>query len=140
MVPIVEEASMKSSVLIVDDEPTIRRVLAEIVSETGLPAMEAGDASEALNALRKSGRAVGVLVTDVTMPGFLNGMDLAKLVNQSWPWIKLVVMTTFADSVQNGSLGNARVLEKPLKPKEIASTILQAAAEFDRVQATGSLH
>jgi len=49
-------------------------------------------------------------------------------------------MATFGDSVQNGLLGNARVLEKPWKPQEMASTILQAAAEFDRVQATGSLH
>jgi DNA-binding NtrC family response regulator len=131
---------MRSSVLIVDDEPTVRKVLTQMLGESGLPALEAGDASEALNALRKDGRSVGVLVTDVRMPGFLNGIDLAKFVQHSWPWIKVIVMTGFAESVQNGLPRGARFVQKPWGTEEMMGNILQAAAEFERVQATASLH
>jgi DNA-binding NtrC family response regulator len=91
------EVDMKPSVLIVDDERAIRHVLTEMLSEPGLPALEASDASEALNTLGKAGRDVGVIVTDVRMPGFLNGLDLAKLVQNAWPWIKVIVMSGFVD-------------------------------------------
>jgi CheY-like chemotaxis protein len=56
------EVDMKPSVLIVDDERAIRHVLTEMLSESGLPALEGGDASEALNTLGKTGRDVGVIV------------------------------------------------------------------------------
>jgi DNA-binding NtrC family response regulator len=131
---------MKSSVLIVDDEPTVRHVLTEILGETGFPALQAGDASEALNTLRKAGGSIAVMVTDVRMPGFLDGLELAKFVQNSWPWIKVIVMTGFADSIQQGLPRNTRFLAKPWHPEQMMSTILLAAAEFERVQTTGAAH
>ena len=127
---------MKPSVLIVDDEPGIRYVLTEMLSESGLPALEAGDASEALNTLKKAGRDVGVIVTDVRMPGFLNGLDLAKLVQNAWPWIKVIVMSGFVDS-EAGLPRNVRFLRKPWQPDQMMRNILRAAEEFQAVQSTG---
>lgn len=131
---------MALSILIVDDEPTVRRVLTEILSETGFPALEAGDASEALKTLRKAGGSISVMVTDVRMPGFLNGLELAKFVQDSWPWIKVIVMTGFAEAVREGLPRNARFVAKPWKPDQMRTVVLQAADEFERVQATGTVH
>jgi DNA-binding NtrC family response regulator len=131
---------MKPSVLLVDDEPSVRQVLTEMLSESGVPALEAGDASEALNTLRKAGRDICVMVTDVRMPGFLNGLDLAKFVQNSWPWVKVIVMSGFVDSVDQELPANVRFLAKPWKPDQMMSNILGAADEFRTVQKIGSLH
>src|SRR5436305_11239383 len=115
---------MKSSVLIVDDEPSVRNVLTEMLSDSGLPILEAGDASEALNTLRKAGGNICVMVTDVRMPGFVNGLDLAKFVQNSWPWVKVIVMSGFADSVHAELPSNVRFLAKPWEPSQMMSNIL----------------
>ena len=131
---------MKPSVLLVDDEPTVRQVLSEMLSESGVPALEAGDASEALNTLRKAGGNICVMVTDVRMPGFVNGLDLAKFVQNSWPWVKVIVMSGFVDSVDQELPSNVRFLAKPWQPDQMMSNILGAAEEFQAVQRAARLH
>jgi CheY-like chemotaxis protein len=87
------------SVLIVDDEPTVRKVVTETLSDTEFSFIEADNAAQALRTLREAGPNISVLVTDVRMPGQLNGIDLAKLTQNSWPWIKVIVTTGFPDAV-----------------------------------------
>jgi DNA-binding NtrC family response regulator len=130
---------MKSSVLIVDDEPTVRNVLTEMLSDSGLPILEAGDASEALNTLRKAGGNICVMVTDVRMPGFLNGLDLAKFVQNSWPWVKVIVMSGFGETVSELPR-NTRFVPKPWQPDQMMGNILGAAADFEAVQRVASIH
>jgi DNA-binding NtrC family response regulator len=131
---------MKSSVLIVDDEPTIRQVLIEMLSESEFQTLEAESASQALRTLRKAGAGISVLVTDVRMPGTLNGLDLAKFTRNSWPWIKVIVTTGFAESVEQELPQNVRFLPKPWKPEQMMSNILGAAADFEVVQRIASIH
>ena len=131
---------MTSSVLVVDDEPTVRRVLTEMLTDTGLPALEAGDASEALNTLRKAGGNICVMVTDVRMPGFLNGLDLAKFAHNSWPWINVIVMSGFADGIRQELPPNLRFVPKPWVPDQMMSNILGAASEYHGTQMAGSVH
>src|SRR5436305_4451082 len=114
---------MKSSVLIVDDEPSVRNVLTEMLSDSGLPILEASDASEALNTLRKAGGNICVMVTDVRMPGFFNGLDLAKFVQNSWPWVKVIVMSGFGETVSELPR-NTRFVPKPWQPDQMMGNIL----------------
>ena len=128
---------MNSSVLIVDDEPMVRNVLTEMLRESGVSALQAGDASEAMNTLRKTGGNICVMLTDVRMPGFLNGLDLAKFVQNSWPWVKVIVTSGFVDSFHAELQPNVRFLAKPWEPDQMMSNILGAAEEFQALQFAG---
>jgi DNA-binding NtrC family response regulator len=125
------------SILIVDDEPTVRQVLAEMLSESEFVILEAETASQALSILRTAGPKITVVVTDVKMPGILDGLDLAKFTEKSWPWIKVIVMTGFVESVPQGLPPNVRFLPKPWKVDEMMSNILGAAEEFQALQFAG---
>ncbi|HYF52942.1 MAG TPA: response regulator [Salinarimonas sp.] len=77
-------------VLLVEDEPLVRLVQVEILRDDRLWVVEAGDADEAFELMR--GRPdIRVVVTDVDMPGSINGFEFARLVHQGWPDIGIVV-------------------------------------------------
>jgi two-component system, response regulator PdtaR len=77
-------------VLIVEDEPFIRFAAADVLAETGLPLLEAGDACEAL-ALLDAHPEIGLLFTDINMPGPMDGLRLAERVHETRPNIRLVI-------------------------------------------------
>ena len=77
-------------VLLVEDEPLVRMLAADILQEAGFEVTEAATAPEALNHLERSDD-VRVVFTDVDMPGGMNGLELARIVHARWPHIALVV-------------------------------------------------
>jgi CheY-like chemotaxis protein len=129
-----------SAVLIVDDEPLIRETVAELLSSAGLSTLEATNGVEALDVLNKSGHAVAVLLTDIRMPGGLNGIDLARIAQRTWPWIKVIVMSGFYDSGPDGLPGNARFISKPWQAQEVINNVLRAQSEFAAIQTSAALH
>ncbi|WP_288485051.1 response regulator [uncultured Novosphingobium sp.] len=81
---------MKTRVLLVEDEPIIRAVGTDALEEAGFEVIEANDADHAVRILEMLGK-VQVLFTDIRMPGSMNGLQLARLVHQRWPDIKILV-------------------------------------------------
>ena len=77
-------------VLLVEDQPLVRMLAADILEEAGFEVTEAATAPEALNHLERSDD-VRVVFTDVDMPGGMNGLELARIVHARWPHIALVV-------------------------------------------------
>ncbi len=77
-------------VLVVDDEPMLRLIAGDALTDAGFEVVVAEGADHALQLLLQRDD-VGVLFTDVNMPGKLDGMDLARLVHLAWPDIKIVV-------------------------------------------------
>jgi DNA-binding NtrC family response regulator len=129
---------MKPFVLIVDDEPLVRKVLTEMLAHSDFAAVEAENTSQALRILRTSGPKITALITDVRMPGILDGVDLAKFTQNSWPWIKVIVTTGFAESVRERVPHNVRLLPKPWKIDEMMSYLRDPVATFEMTQAAGS--
>src|SRR5205823_5789281 len=80
----------RSTVLVVEDEVLIRLMIADELRKQGLNVIEACSADEALSVLQSS-VPVGLLVTDLHMPGKLNGLALARIVRRTFPMIKIVV-------------------------------------------------
>jgi CheY-like chemotaxis protein len=72
------------AVLVVDDEPFVRMDMAEILRRAGFHVEEASNSDEALRKLNGAGYPLGALVTDVQMPGTVNGYGLAKRVRDSF--------------------------------------------------------
>lgn len=83
-------AEHKTKVLLVDDEPIIRAVGTDALEEAGFEVIEAKDADDAVRILEMLGE-VHVLFTDIRMPGSMNGLELARLVHERWPAMKILV-------------------------------------------------
>ena len=114
------------AVLIVDDEPTVRMLVAEVLEDLGYAALEAPDSQSALAILQSSVR-IDLLVTDVGLPG-LNGRQLADAARGLRPDLKVMFITGYAASaaVGQGHLETGmHVLTKPFAIDALASKIRQ---------------
>jgi CheY-like chemotaxis protein len=129
-----------SAVLIVDDEPLIRETISELLSGAGLSTFEATNGLEALEMLNKNGHTVAILLTDIRMPGGMDGIDLARIAQRTWPWIKVIVMSGYYEDGPDGLPGNARFIQKPWQPQDVINNVLHAASEFAAVQTSAAFH
>lgn len=108
-------------VLVVEDEPLVRMVAAEGLYDAGFEVIEAESADDALDILAARDD-VGVLFTDVNMPGSVDGAELARLVHDRWPELRIVI-TSGRDFVGAGLPEDGRFVAKPYNPGEIARVI-----------------
>jgi CheY-like chemotaxis protein len=113
------------AVLVVDDEPTIRMLVAEVLQELGYAAIEAADGAAALRVLR-SGSRIDLLITDVGLPGGMNGRQVADAGRQARPGLNVLFITGYAE---NAAIGNGHlepgmhVLTKPFAMEVLATRI-----------------
>jgi CheY-like chemotaxis protein len=101
-------------VLIVEDEPLLRMLAAEVVEDAGFIALEAGDADEAV-ALLESRPDISLLFTDISMPGSMDGLKLAHAVRNRWPPIKILVVSGQIRVRLSELPANSRFVAKPYR-------------------------
>src|SRR5271167_2499972 len=88
--------TQKPIILLVEDECMVREVTREVLEHAGYQVLESGGAREALRlAVEHRGR-IGLLLSDVVMPG-MNGLDLARRIQRIQPRLKIVFMSGYAD-------------------------------------------
>ena len=96
-----------SSILIVEDEVLTSEYLEFVLQEAGYEAIPAGSAEEAIAVLEHRDD-VHLIVTDVNLPGSLNGLQLAALVRDRWPTMNIIVVTGYnaprSEEIPSGSL------------------------------------
>ncbi len=118
-------SEQSKTVLLVDDEPTIRMLLIDILEELGYMAIEAGDSATGLKILQSNAR-IDLLVSDVGLPGGMNGRQMADAARVSRPDLKVLFITGYAE---NSILGNGHlapgmaVLTKPFLIDTMAERI-----------------
>ncbi|WP_203308683.1 MULTISPECIES: ATP-binding protein [Sphingomonas] len=115
----------KATVMVVDDEPTIRMLVAEVLDDMGHTVLEAGDAAAAMR-LFATGAHVDLLVTDVGLPGQMNGRQLADAIRLERPGMKVLFITGYAENavIGNGPLApNMALVTKPFAMDHIADRI-----------------
>jgi PAS domain S-box-containing protein len=103
------------TVLVVDDEPTIRLLVGEILSDMRYTAIEAVGAEDGLDVL-KADNSVDLLITDVGLAGGMNGRQLADAARVLRPDLKILFITGYAETViaADGQLGpGMSILKKP---------------------------
>lgn len=124
-VPAATAAEGRHTVMVVDDEPTIRMLVVEILEEMGHTVLEAGDGAGALRLLN-TGAHVDLLVTDVGLPGQMNGRQVADAALALLPQLKVLFITGYAENavIGNGPLGpNMALVTKPFAMDVIADRI-----------------
>ena len=110
------------TVLLVDDEEPVRRLAARILDECGFTVLQAPAAAEALELAGRHTGAIDVLVTDVRMPGG-NGVELAQQLAARCPGLQVLLITGFAESLQDGPGPGFELLEKPFTPGELEARV-----------------
>ncbi|HEY0205203.1 MAG TPA: PAS domain-containing protein [Acetobacteraceae bacterium] len=122
-------AARGETVLVVDDEPTVRMLVGEVLQDLGYIAIEAADGPAGLQVLR-SRRRVDLLVTDVGLPG-LNGRQVADAARALRPGLKVLFITGYAETalLNHGHLEpGMHVLTKPFAMEALASRIKELIA------------
>ena len=107
-------------VLLVEDEALVRWVAHEALEDAGYQVIEAENADQALAVLSER-RDVGLLFTDINMPGAMDGLALAELVNARWPDIQLVV--TSGRGLERPVPDSGRFLRKPYSIGELTDAM-----------------
>ena len=105
----VAKAEPGVTVLVIDDEPTIRMLVTEVLQELGYVAIEAADGAAGLTVLQ-SGTRVDLLVTDVGLPGGMNGREVADAARLMRPDLKVLFITGYAENavLSHGNLDPGR--------------------------------
>jgi PAS domain S-box-containing protein len=112
-------------VLVVEDESSIRALIIEVLEEAGYRTAEAVDGPSALRILQSPTR-VDLLVTDVGLPGGMNGRQVADAGRVTRPALKVLFITGYAENatVGNGSLGaGMQILTKPFRLQDLSRRI-----------------
>jgi CheY-like chemotaxis protein len=99
-------------VLIVEDDPFLRTLMAEFVNEAGFETLEACNADQAIAVLESSSK-IAVLFTDVNMPGSMDGLKLAGVVSNRWPVVGILVTSGRVLLQQADLPPSGRFLQKP---------------------------
>ncbi len=113
------------TVLVVDDEPTVRMLVTEVLEELGYAAIEAADGAAGLKLLRSDVR-IDLLVSDVGLPGGMNGRQMADAARVHRPDLKILFITGYAENavVGNGHLDpGMHVMTKPFAMEALAGRI-----------------
>jgi PAS domain S-box-containing protein len=113
------------SVLVVDDEPTIRMLIRDVLIDNGYVPLEASDGATALKLLQSNMR-IDLLLTDVGLPGGMNGRQLADAARVTRPDLKVLFITGYAENavVGNGHLApGMQVLTKPFEMEALGARI-----------------
>ena len=135
-----EAAAEPKTILVVDDEIEIRFVIADYLREAGFKVIAAGSADEALEYLT-SPNEVGLVFSDVNMPGTLDGIALAHKLRANYP--KLRVLLTSGHFSQRSVDVDLMLIPKPYVLAEVRTTIhemlgmLAAAVSFDESPSGG---
>ena len=109
---------MVCSVLVVDDNPDILQLVSEYLLDNSYAVETAKSAAEALGVIR-GGHVPQILISDIVMPGTIDGVELAKLVKKAHPEIGILLMTGWSLDQDH----NFTCLSKPFHLPEITNWI-----------------
>jgi PAS domain S-box-containing protein len=121
----VAPSQVRHTVLVVDDEPTVRRVVMTQVEELGFRVLAAANGAQALQAL-EADSTVSLLITDVGLPGGMNGRQVAERARTHRPQLKVLFITGYAENaaLSHGHLEpGMHVMTKPFDLESLARKV-----------------
>lgn len=115
-------------ILVVEDEPLIRLGMVSLVEEFGHSALEATDADDAIRIIERD-PGITLIITDVDMPGSMDGIKLAHFVRDRWPPIHLIVISgkVGADTVPLPT--GTRFFSKPCRDDVLLNALRELSGE-----------
>lgn len=121
----VTDAYTAKSLLLVDDEPLVRRIVARVLREEGFRVLEADCAEDALRILERD--SVDLVLTDIMMPR-MNGCELGREISRRWPQLRMLYYSGHVfDSLFSSGICPQDIpfIAKPLDPEVLRDRIQQ---------------
>jgi CheY-like chemotaxis protein len=116
-------SQVAASVLVVEDEPLVRLYVSDILGQSGFNVLAASTGEEALSRLAEGGLCA--IVSDVAMPGNIDGFELARRVREESPRTGVVLLSGVTEPEDEHLPFGVRFISKPVK----ASTLLRLVRE-----------
>jgi CheY-like chemotaxis protein len=117
------------TVLLVEDEPSVRKVASTVLRDNGYRVLEASEGEEALELVSEQGaRGIALLLTDLTMPR-ISGLNLASQVRRLLPGIRVLYTSGYSGAAKEKVRAHdpeATFIEKPFTPTELAAHVKAA--------------
>jgi hypothetical protein len=113
------------TVMVVEDEPVVRRLTRTVLEESGYKVMEASDGAEALTLLARTNGQVDLVLSDVVMP-HMGGKALDEALRRQRPELPLLFMSGYAgqEVADRGLLSpDASFIQKPFSPQELVQRV-----------------
>jgi PAS domain S-box-containing protein len=123
-------AQAGETVLIIDDDPAVRMLVTEVLEDLGYAAIEAADGNSGLKVLQSNAR-IDLLITDVGLPGGINGRQIADAARTSRPDLKVLFITGYAENavMRGGYLEpGMQIMIKPFTMEALATRIQDVIA------------
>jgi excisionase family DNA binding protein len=126
--PATSPRPIRQRVLVVDDEASIRDLLAKTLALAEYEVDTASDAASALERLRDAGPDYGLLIADLKMPG-MDGLSLIRQVKRLTPSLPIIIITGFSTesaAIEAVNLGVAGYLTKPFRVPQVLAAAAKA--------------
>lgn len=124
-------SAKRPAVLVVEDEILIRMAIADAIAEAGFTVYEAANADQAIQLLELHDD-IGVLFTDIDMPGSMDGLRLAAAVRDRWPPVKIVITSGHVTIKPDELPVEGRFFAKPYNSAKVVGAL------YDLVRARGA--
>ena len=118
------------SVLVIDDELPVRRLIMRTLKRNGIDPIGAADGAEGLEAFLANRQRIGMVILDLQMPG-MNGLDLAAELERRRPGIKILYISGLGASIAMESIlrqSAEQVLLKPFTPQALVERVVHLLA------------
>jgi len=125
-----EEPRKLPAVLVVEDEPLIRMDVVDVIEDAGFKTYEAGCADTAIVLMEKHDD-IGILFTDIEMPGSMNGLNLASHVRGGWPPVAIVIASGVIEIDESAMPEGALFFSKPYATSHVTKVLLNIANQLE---------
>ena len=121
------------AILVVEDEPSVRRMMKVILTEAGYSILEASDGANACSVMEAYDGQIALVISDLVMPN-MGGLDFANELAIARPQIPILYISGYSDSVAVESITRhtpQSVLTKPFAPQQLINRVQELLAQPD---------
>ena len=124
-----ESVTLSGRVLLVDDNDEVVEATAEMLQASGLQVVTVRSAAAAIEELVRDRSAIDLVFSDVSMPGDMDGIQLAHQIRRQWADLPVVLLTGYASRIHEATDAGFRVLSKPVGSEALLAEFTRAMRE-----------
>lgn len=110
-------------ILLVEDDVDVRMVMRGVLEASGYQIWEAANGLEALDIWKTNASQIDLLLTDIIMPGGLNGQELADRLREERPGLKVILMSGYGSDMAKKIQLHSHILQKPFTLESLTETV-----------------